>query len=63
LEGGTIGRRLSAVINVFLHLHVDYVCYSVDYLSERLVHSITVVFHVKININMSRIHITLLFIM
>jgi hypothetical protein len=64
LKGRTIGRKLSPVINVFLQLRVDCVSYSGDYLSERLVHSTTVVLHVvHIHFNISTIHITLLFIM
>jgi hypothetical protein len=43
-EGARIGSIFSPVINEFLQLHVDCECYvSVDYNTERLVHSITVV--------------------
>jgi hypothetical protein len=40
------GRILSPIMNVFLQLHVDCVSYFGNYLTERLVHSITVVLHV-----------------
>jgi hypothetical protein len=43
------GRRiLSPVINVALQLHIDCASYSGDYLTERLVHSITVLQVVQI---------------
>jgi hypothetical protein len=52
-EGGSIGRILTSVMNVFLQLHVHCVIYqSGDYRTERLVHRITVVLHsVKIQFN------------
>jgi hypothetical protein len=50
-QDGRIGRMFSPVINIFLQLHVDCVCYiSVDYRTERLVDSITIV---EIHINIS----------
>jgi hypothetical protein len=54
-EGGTIGRILLPVMNVFLQLHVHCVSYhSGDYRTERLVLSITDVLHVvQITINIS----------
>jgi hypothetical protein len=57
-------RLFSPVINVFLQLHVDCVCYiSVEYRTERLVHSITL-FQIHINVSIYiYIYITLLFIM
>jgi hypothetical protein len=52
---GRIGRMLSPVMNVFLQLHVCCVSYNSGvYGTERLVHSITDVFHVvQIHINIS----------
>jgi hypothetical protein len=50
---GRIGRILSPVMNVFLQLHVDCVRLCGDYRTERLVHSINVVLHVQIHINVS----------
>jgi hypothetical protein len=50
-EGGRFSRMFSPVINVFLELHVDCLCYiSIDYRTERLVHSITIV-QIRINIS------------
>jgi hypothetical protein len=48
----------SPAINLFLQLHVDCVCYiSVDYRTERLVHSITVAqIHININTYNSVVH-------
>jgi hypothetical protein len=49
-ESGKLRRLFSPVINVFLQLHVYCICYiSVDYRTERLCHSITVVqIHVNV---------------
>jgi hypothetical protein len=50
-EGERFGRLFSPVINVFLELHVDCLCYiSIDYRTENLVDSITIV---QIHINIS----------
>jgi hypothetical protein len=54
-KGGRFGTILSPVMNVFLELHEDSICYlHGDSRTERLVHSITVVLHVvQIHSNIS----------
>jgi hypothetical protein len=49
---------LSPLINVFFQLHVDYIIFSCDYSTGRLVHSINVVVHVQIHINIISIYYT-----